>query len=65
MSWWCANCLQKVELNIHGRCDRCESDAVDPMSRAHLRAVEVAADILVERLRERMVRGGQVREATW
>lgn len=27
--WWCANCLAPIELNIHGRCGACGSDAVD------------------------------------
>ena len=27
--WWCTNCLAVRELNIHGRCANCDSDAVD------------------------------------
>lgn len=31
--WWCANCLALCELDRHGRCDACSSDAVDVASR--------------------------------
>jgi hypothetical protein len=27
-SWECGNCLAKEGLNVHGRCARCDSDAV-------------------------------------
>ncbi len=27
--WWCANCQAKVGLGKHGRCEECESEAVD------------------------------------
>jgi hypothetical protein len=27
--WWCANCQAKVRLGKHGRCEECESEAVD------------------------------------
>ena len=29
--WWCMQCQAKVALNKHGRCEMCESEAVDPM----------------------------------
>jgi hypothetical protein len=29
-SWWCMDCLADVELNEHGRCGCCDSEAVDP-----------------------------------
>jgi hypothetical protein len=29
--WWCMQCQAKVALNKHGRCETCESEAVDPM----------------------------------
>ncbi len=29
--WWCANCQAKVGLGKHGRCEECESEAVDLM----------------------------------
>jgi hypothetical protein len=31
--WWCMDCRTVVELNKHGRCARCESEAVDSMER--------------------------------
>jgi hypothetical protein len=27
--WWCMDCRNPVELNRHGRCECCESEAVD------------------------------------
>jgi hypothetical protein len=32
--WWCANCMEAVELNLHGRCRACGSDALDKVGRA-------------------------------
>jgi len=32
-NWWCANCRAPIELDIHGRCNTCGSDAVDRMER--------------------------------
>lgn len=29
--WWCGNCMETVELNMHGRCKACGSDAVDKL----------------------------------
>jgi hypothetical protein len=26
--WWCMDCRVPVELNKHGRCESCESEAV-------------------------------------
>ena len=26
--WWCVSCSERVELDIHGRCGICDSDAV-------------------------------------
>jgi len=31
--WWCADCRVQIELDIHGRCRICGSDAVDRMKR--------------------------------
>ena len=31
--WWCLDCRTRVELNRHGRCQCCDSDAVDTMER--------------------------------
>jgi hypothetical protein len=30
--WWCMDCRSAVELDKHGRCGSCESEAVDSMS---------------------------------
>ena len=27
--WWCMDCKSEVELDRHGRCGCCESEAVD------------------------------------
>jgi hypothetical protein len=31
--WWCIDCRVRVELNRQGRCQLCDSDAVDTMER--------------------------------
>jgi len=28
--WWCMDCRSTVNLDRHGRCGSCESEAVDP-----------------------------------
>lgn len=33
MPYWCCDCNHPVELDRHGRCDSCGSDAVDILSR--------------------------------
>jgi hypothetical protein len=33
-SWWCADCRTPIELDKHGRCCVCGSNAVDSMLRA-------------------------------
>jgi hypothetical protein len=30
--WWCVECQAKVGLGKHGRCESCESEAVDLLS---------------------------------
>jgi hypothetical protein len=32
-TWWCMDCRSSVELDKHGRCESCESEAVDPLDR--------------------------------
>ncbi len=27
--WWCVSCLTQIQLDNHGRCSNCGSDAVD------------------------------------
>jgi len=27
--WWCVSCLAEIELDTHGRCSACGSNAVD------------------------------------
>lgn len=27
-SWWCMDCLAVVSLSRHGRCERCQSEAI-------------------------------------
>ena len=31
--WWCASCFTQMNLDIHGRCSTCGSDAVDRIVR--------------------------------
>jgi len=31
--WWCVSCFSQMELDIHGRCGVCGSDAVDRIPR--------------------------------
>lgn len=31
--WWCVSCLAEIELDNHGRCGACGSDAVDRIER--------------------------------
>jgi hypothetical protein len=31
--WWCVDCRTPVDLDRHGRCGSCGSDAVDSMHR--------------------------------
>jgi len=45
--WWCVDCRMPVALNIYGRCERCDSDAVDSMERFGLRKKEESAPVLV------------------
>jgi Zn finger protein HypA/HybF involved in hydrogenase expression len=30
--WWCMDCRSAVDLDAHGRCGSCESEAVDILS---------------------------------
>ena len=31
--WWCVDCVTTIELDSHGRCSTCGSDAVDLIER--------------------------------
>jgi hypothetical protein len=33
--WWCMDCRAAVQLNRHGRCGTCESEAVDPVNQTN------------------------------
>jgi hypothetical protein len=33
--WCCVSCLTEIELDTHGRCGSCGSDAVDRIGRGH------------------------------
>lgn len=48
--WWCADCRRPVELNIFGRCERCDSDAVDSMQRFGLQGSSPAPIEVSEKL---------------
>lgn len=32
--WWCVSCFTQIDLDIHGRCSICGSDAVDRIVRS-------------------------------
>lgn len=34
--WYCCNCESVVNLDAHGRCEVCQSDAVDVAVRPHV-----------------------------
>jgi hypothetical protein len=36
--WWCIDCRAPVDLNSHGRCECCDSEAVDTMERNYMQA---------------------------
>lgn len=41
-NWWCADCRVPTDLDRHGRCGTCGSDAVDLMSRPNKLATVTA-----------------------
>jgi len=43
--WWCLDCDQKVELDRHGRCATCCSEAVVMMERSGKQAKPGAAPL--------------------
>ena len=43
--WWCIDCEAAVELNVYGRGEHCDSDAVDSMERIPLKAKAATAQI--------------------
>lgn len=47
--WWCASCLAQIDLDSHGRCSSCGSDAVDLIKGGAL-AVEAAKPQSTSRL---------------
>ena len=42
--WWCASCVAKTQMDTHGRCGYCGSDAVDRIGRNPLMLTEQLAD---------------------
>ena len=49
--WWCGSCVAEIELDSHGRCGACGSDAVDKIERVALDTnalPESAATILTD-----------------
>lgn len=42
--WWCIDCRAPVELNRHGRCGCCDSEAVDTMERNYMQANAMQLD---------------------
>jgi hypothetical protein len=45
--WWCMDCRMMIELDSHGRCSTCSSNAVDSVERRRLWAnlEAVTADV--------------------
>jgi hypothetical protein len=47
--WWCVSCLAEIDLDNHGRCGACGSDAVDRIERgAFAMNAETAASALTD-----------------
>ncbi|MGH9702113.1 MAG: hypothetical protein ACRD4K_01965 [Candidatus Acidiferrales bacterium] len=42
-NWWCADCRAAVALSRHGRCETCNSEALDKIDSTLSRNVPVAA----------------------
>jgi hypothetical protein len=36
--WWCMDCRSAVDLDRHGRCEGCESEAVDSFNPGNAQA---------------------------
>jgi hypothetical protein len=50
--WWCVSCLTEIDLDTHGRCSACGSDAVDRIGRNLFRMsgrVAIAAGTSMDR----------------
>jgi len=43
--WWCMDCRSAVDLNRHGRCGACESEAVDSFNRGTINSSSPVADV--------------------
>jgi hypothetical protein len=57
--WWCLDCRSRVELNRHGRCQICGSEAVDSMERTGMyktasSVLTPVGDVIAERVTVRM-----------
>ena len=47
--WWCVSCLAEIDLDNHGRCGACGSDAVDRIERGTFSMnAETAATVLAD-----------------
>jgi Zn finger protein HypA/HybF involved in hydrogenase expression len=45
--WWCADCQAQVGLGKHGRCEKCESEAVNLLpGHEELKRFESASNIV-------------------
>jgi hypothetical protein len=38
--WFCVSCVSQIELDIHGRCSTCGSDAVERMAQGVIQILE-------------------------
>ena|GEM_PF-4605032 len=38
--WFCVSCISQIELDTHGRCSTCGSDAVERMAEGAIRIIQ-------------------------
>jgi hypothetical protein len=51
--WWCLDCRGVTELNRHGRCECCGSEAVDVLDRRRIKEKDLRSFTVASDFRER------------
>jgi hypothetical protein len=51
--WWCLDCRAVAELNRHGRCECCGSEAVDVLDRRRMKEKDLRSFTVASDFRER------------
>jgi hypothetical protein len=54
-AWWCLDCRTPIELDRHGRCCICGSDAVDSMLRAFYSRMPVLSHRNAQKVHKELV----------